>query len=61
MTRGRRKRADTPVQKKLMLPQSLADELDAIFRNPITGRASYGAFSGLVAALLRTWLIDLRK
>lgn len=45
-----------PVRKKLSLPGDLVAAIEEQFFSSARGKPSYGAFSSLVAFLLRQWL-----
>lgn len=60
-TRGRKRHNDEPVTWRLNFPRSVAEEIEEIFRDPLTGRVTYGARNKLITRLLRLWLADRSK
>jgi hypothetical protein len=52
----KRKRSDRPVPKRILIPQSVIDKVDAQLVDPIAGKPEYGAYSKLVTSLLIRWL-----
>lgn len=49
---------DRPVKKRLSLPESLCDAVDAQLLDPFKQKPKYGGWSGLCATLLRKWLAE---
>lgn len=58
---GRKRHNDEPVKWTLNIPRSVADDVENIFRDPLTGRVTYGARNKLLTRLLRLWLADRTK
>ena len=57
----RRKNLDRPIEKKLSLPGSLVEEVEARLHDPVRGHVEYGAFAKLVTSLLNDWLTRATK
>lgn len=56
MARGRKARADRPVEWKLRIPASVARAITATILDPITGEPMYGERSKLTEQLYRKYL-----
>ncbi len=57
---GRRKLHDAPVRWNLHVPQSLHEEVERVFRDPIFNKPQYGARAAVCLQLLREALDDIR-
>jgi len=56
MTRGRKKHAVPCTDWVLSIPVDIANKIDLILHDPVTGKTQYGARSKLVQSLLHQWL-----
>lgn len=52
----RHKRYDRPVHKKIHLPESVVEQVDASLRDPLTDATRFGGWQELVQELLEQWL-----
>lgn len=52
---GRPQHTDPPRLWEISLPSSLCTHIEALLRDPLTGRTRYGARSQLIERLLREW------
>lgn len=49
-------KTDRPRAITIYIPSSLADRIDLLLADPLTGRTRHGAKSKLITRLLREWL-----
>ena len=56
--RGRKAKADRPVEWKISVPESVVAPVSLLLSDPLTGRPAHGARSQLVTRLLREWLMQ---
>lgn len=54
--RGRRQNRDKPIEWSVNIPESVANEVELLLSNPLTGKPVYGAKSSLLTTALREWL-----
>lgn len=57
---GRPRKIDRPVEWKVYVPSSVANVVDLLMLDPVTGNIRKGARSALVEELLRRW-VEERK
>jgi hypothetical protein len=53
---AKRRHIDRPVQKCIMLPESVVAAVEKRISDPLLDRAPHGAWSRLVGGLLQEWL-----
>jgi hypothetical protein len=58
---ARSRLTDTPIKKRLNIPESVAAEVDLELFDPVLGKPRFGGWSGLVTQLLRDWLAERAK
>lgn len=58
--RGRRKALDPAIQWSIMIPSTLAAQVELILFDPLRGKTGFGTRSRLVSQLLKDWL-ELQK
>lgn len=58
MPRGRRPLIDKTVRKRISVPVSVADKIDIVLTNPLSGGLRYNAWADYVNKLIRD---DLEK
>ena len=56
--RGRKPKLDRPAERKAHIPGSLDRRVRFLLTDEATGKVPHGAFSALVARLLRHWVRD---
>lgn len=59
--RGRRKAIDPSVQWSIMIPGTLAAQVELCLFDPLRGKTGFGTRSRLVCQLLQGWLETQRK
>ena len=58
MARGRRPLVDPPVRKRINIPESVANQIDVLLADPLTGDVAYSAWSNYITKLIND---DLKK
>ena len=53
MTKGRRPLIDPTVRKRISVPKTLADQVDIVLLNPLTGGTQYNAWADYINRLIR--------
>lgn len=56
-----RKKLDPSVRKHIYIPESLANEIEVLLCDPLSGEVRYGAWSDLATRLFKDWLERQRK
>jgi hypothetical protein len=58
---GRNRKTIRPIEKNISLPETLVAEVDLLLYSELEGRVPYGAWKGLVQALLEKFVEGAKR